>query len=199
MPRANRSYVPDVFYHVTQKCNQGVMHFDQIDVGERYLRFVRDYAAKFSISIAAYCLMSNHVHFVLSGATLESIPKFMQMSQGVTARWFNRSRGGRGHFWQNRYFACVLEPEHLAAAVRYVERNPVAANMVDRAEKYEWSSAAKHCGQREWDLATDIDLGIIKSGNDAWSEWLGESENVQIVAAIRRATWEGGRVKDYLN
>jgi putative transposase len=57
-----------------------------------------------------------------------------------------------GHFWQNRFFSCALDPEHLRAALRYIERNPVRARMVEQASAYRWSSAA---GQWETYLNSD--------------------------------------------
>jgi putative transposase len=64
------------------------------------------------------------------------------------AQRLNRSRGRHGHVWQGRFFSSPLDEASLWAALRYVERNPVRARMVRRAETYAWSSAAAHCGRR---------------------------------------------------
>lgn len=48
------------------------------------------------------------------------------------------------NLWQNRFFACMVGPDHLWAAITYVERNPVRARIVRRAEDYRWSSAIAH-------------------------------------------------------
>ena len=60
----------------------------------------------------------------------------------------NRKRNLTGHFWQERFFSCLLGEEHLLAAIRYVECNPVRANLVKKAWEWKWSSAAYHAGQK---------------------------------------------------
>ncbi len=52
------------------------------------------------------------------------------------AQHINRTRGVSGRLWQGRFFSCPLDEEHLWSAVRYVERNPVRAGLVERAEDY---------------------------------------------------------------
>jgi hypothetical protein len=48
--------------------------------------------------------------------------------------------------WQNRFYSCALDEVHLWTALRYVERDPVRAQLVTRPEDYFWSSAAAHVG-----------------------------------------------------
>nr|WP_321532124.1 hypothetical protein [uncultured Desulfuromonas sp.] len=51
----------------------------------------------------------------------------------------------RGHLWQERFASFPMDETHLLAAVRYVEMNPVAANM----ENYLWSSARAHLAGKD--------------------------------------------------
>ena len=100
----------------------------------------------------------------------------------------NRRRGESGHLWQGRFFSCPLDGSHAWAAVRYVERNPVRAQMVMRAEEYRWSSAAAHCGLRR-DLLLTNDFppsGVVPE----WRVWLLKEEQHQ-TEAIRRKTHTG--------
>jgi putative transposase len=73
---------------------------------------------------------------------LQSVFKPLHMRY---AQRFNRQRGCKGHVWQGRYFSSALDEHYLWSAIRYVERNPVRAKMVKKAENYAWSSAAAHC------------------------------------------------------
>jgi len=57
----------------------------------------------------------------------------------------NFREGWRGHLWQGRFASFVMSEKHLMGAVRYVERNPVKADLVGRSEDWPWSSAAAHC------------------------------------------------------
>jgi putative transposase len=80
----------------------------------------------------------------------------------------NFAEGVRGYLFQGRFGSCVLDEQHLAAAVRYVENNPVRAGMVGR--EYPWSSANFHVGEQEMDiLVKDRDLlGLVTD----WREFL---------------------------
>ncbi len=62
-----------------------------------------------------------------------------------TARAFHRARGRRGHFWERRYRACLVEDDTYGLAVlRYLERNPVRAGLVADPAAYPWSSCAAY-------------------------------------------------------
>ena len=60
------------------------------------------------------------------------------------SQYCNEKIGQRGHLWQGRFYSCPLDGVHLYMAMRYVERNPVRARIVEKAEDYTWSSAASH-------------------------------------------------------
>ena len=62
------------------------------------------------------------------------------------SRWLNIRLSRCGHVWQNRYFSCPLDPAHAAYAMRYVEFNPLRAEMVRSVFDYPWSSARAHAG-----------------------------------------------------
>jgi hypothetical protein len=97
--------------------------------------------------------MTNHVHLIALPAREDSLSIFFRRVHGRYAQYYNACAGRSGHLWQNRFFACVLAPDHLWTALAYVERNPVRAGMVGRARDYPWSSAAAHItGHDEHDL-----------------------------------------------
>jgi putative transposase len=103
--------------------------------------------------------------------------------------YFNAKYGFVGHAWQGRPRMCAMDASHLWNAIRYVERNPVRAKMVERAEDYLWSSAAAHCGLRD-DILLAPDFpppGVI--GN--WSEWLKVDHSDEEIHAIRSHTSTG--------
>src|SRR5205085_8821132 len=112
---------------------------------EEYLHLFTENSRRFSLCVLAYCLMTNHVHFVVVPEKKDSIWKTFHRSHSIYAMRFNAKYGLCGHLWQGRAYSCVLDEAHLWAAVRYVELNPVRAGMVRFAEDYPWSSAAAHC------------------------------------------------------
>jgi putative transposase len=92
--------------------------------------------------------------------------------------------------WQGRPFSCAFDGEHLLAAVRYVERNPVRVRMVRKAEQYDWSSAAAHCGLRTDSLLSPLQ-GLVPVKTEDWSAWLAEKGDEKTLATIRVRTRTG--------
>ena len=71
----------------------------------------------------------------------------------------NRREGVVGYLFQGRFFSCPLDEQHGLAAIRYVERNPVRAGLVEEAWEYPWSSAGFRVGERKTDaLVAEVDL-----------------------------------------
>ena len=130
--------------HITQRGvdRRDVFSSDQ-DCGT-YLRLLRDNLPDAQVHLLAWCLMSNHVHLIAVPEREDSLAMLLRRVQGRYAQYYNTHYGRLGHLWQNRFFACMLGPDHLWTALRYVERNPVRAGMVIAAADYAWSSARAH-------------------------------------------------------
>jgi REP-associated tyrosine transposase len=97
-----------------------------------------------------------------------------------------------GHLWQGRFFSSALDEAYLWAALRYVERNPVRARLVRKAESYPWSSAAAHCGRREDPVLTTARPWRERLAAVAdWSAWLAEGDEAEEMAMLRRNVDKG--------
>jgi putative transposase len=172
MPRIARVVIPGCPHHVTQRGNRREdVFFTEAD-RLRYLELLAEYAAKDGLAVQAYCLMTNHVHLVVVPRAEASLaaalkPVHMRYTQHV-----NRTQRLRGRLWQGRFFSCPLDDEHLWAAVRYVECNPVRAGLLERAEHYPWSSAAAHCGLRADPVLSDPCELTERLGPQQWPHWL---------------------------
>ena len=156
---------------------------------EAYLRVLKRYADGHGLAVWAYCLMRNHVHLLVVPQREESLGLALRDAHTVYAMHFNARTELSGHVWQGRYWSCPLDEAHLWAAVRYVERNPVRAGLVERAEAYRWSSAAGHCGSRSDPVLSNEfpPAGVIGD----WSAWLAEGEDETATTAVRRGTRTG--------
>ena len=191
MSRVARIVVPGFPHHVTQRGNRRADIFETDEDREAYLRFLRTYCAKRRLSVWAYCLMSNHVHLVVVPEKESSLSEGLRDTHTVYAMYFNSRTRLSGHVWQGRFFSCPLDESYVWAAVRYVERNPVRAGMVERAERYRWSSAAAHCG-----LCEDVVLSTAfpaAGAIDDWGEWLHEpiDDEEAVHTSIRHRTHTG--------
>lgn len=189
MSRVARVVAPGFPHHVTQRGNRRADVFEVDEDREAYLRFLKKYADRHGLAVWAYCLMSNHIHLIVVPDKEESLGHAMRDTHTVHAMRFNERTQLTGHVWQGRFYSCPLDEQHLWAAVRYVERNPVRAGMVDRAEEYAWSSAAAHCGlRRDTVLSREFPpSGVIAD----WAEWLREEDDPETIATIRQRTNTG--------
>ena len=157
-----------------------------------YLDWLKTYCQRHKVDILAYCLMSNHIHLILVPTTEEGLQNVLKPLHMRYAQRLNRKRGWKGHVWQGRYFSSPLDEAYLWAALRYVERNPVRAKMVRKAERYPWSSASAHCGLRDDAILTKkkawVDLfKEIKN----WSGWLREGDKPEHLDTLRRHVEKG--------
>lgn len=189
MSRIARVVVPGFPHHVTQRGNRRAAVFETDADRNAYLRFIERYADRHGLAVWAYCLMSNHVHLVVVPAREESLGLALRDAHTVYAMYFNTRMELTGHLWQGRFHSCAMDDSHLWAAVRYVERNPVRAGLVERAEAYPWSSAAAHCRLRRDPLLSDEfpPPGCV----DDWREWLAGGEDEESSNRIRAYTRTG--------
>jgi len=190
MPRMARVVCPGVPHHITQRGVRRFSVFLDEEDHRRYRELLAYYAGRFGLGITAYCLMSNHVHIVGVPEREDSIGKTFRDCHGTYASEFNKKYEKAGHVWQARPYSCVLDELHTWAAIRYVERNPVRAHMVERAEDYPWSSAPAHCGLTADSLLKDG--WAQKTTVDDWCAWLAESStNRELEQRIRMRTYTG--------
>lgn len=110
-----------------------------------YLDTFFDYATRYNLRIWGYCLMRNHVHVVAVPEREHSLAQVFGRTHSDYARYANLVRRSCGHFWQARFYSCAMEEQHAWNALAYVERNPLRAGLVNRAQDYLWSSATAHC------------------------------------------------------
>ena len=192
MPRHARTVFANMPHHITQRGNRREDVF--FDDGDRqtYLELLGEYAAKFGVEVAACCLMSNHIHLILIPSTEEGLQQVLKPLHMRHAQRLNQAKQRQGHVWQGRYFSSALDGDYFRAALRYVERNPVRARMVRKAENYGWSSARGHCGLVKDRLLKPTprwrnDLDDIAD----WSRWLAEPDSEEALLILRRNAMTG--------
>ena len=188
MPRIARAVASGYPHHITQRGNYQQPVFEDENDFSQYLFWLKEYSRRYDLKIWAYCLMTNHVHFVCVSQQANSLSKMFNTLHMKYSQYFNR-RKGKGHLWQGRFFSCILDERHLYAAIRYVENNPVRAGIVESPEKYRWSSAAGHIHiKRDEVLSPDCHLTYeIKD----WLGYLKEKGDKQLIEEIRKNSLTG--------
>ena len=130
MPRRPRIILPNIPQHIIQRCNNRTACFYADEDYARYLDWLKEYADKTNCQIYAYVLMTNHVHLLASASTTEAIGAMMKALGQRYVQYINRSYKRSGTLWEGRYKSCPTQAEaYLLACQRYIELNPVRANI----------------------------------------------------------------------
>jgi len=167
MPRIARVVVANYPHHITQRgINKAEIFIDDEDRGY-FLQYLKDWSKRTDTKVWAYCLMGNHFHLLLGPAREDSLERCLHGTTFRYAQHFNLKYGRSGRLWQSRYFSCAVDKEeYLWVVARYIEKNPVRAKIVKKAEDWKWSSARAHIkGMRDdildkiWGLSPHLSRG----------------------------------------
>jgi putative transposase len=188
MTRIARVVVPGIPHHLTQRGVRSLEVFRSDPERMGYLHLLREETDRYGVEILAWCLMTNHVHFVAIPAQENSLARAFGEAHRRYTSARNVAEGVRGYLFQGRFASCALDEPHLFAAVRYTELNPVRAGMVRWAWEYAWSSARYHIGEVERDplLKTRSLMGMAVD----WREFLQEGDR-ESLETVRRVTRTG--------
>ena len=144
MARLARVVVPGFPHHVTQRGNGRQRVFFSDDDYRLYIGLLASSCAAAGVACWAFALMPNHIHAILVPGDEDGLRAALAPVHRRYAGLVNARRRRTGHFWQGRYGAAAMDEEHLAAAFRYILRNPVAAGLSRAPERWPWSSAAAY-------------------------------------------------------
>jgi putative transposase len=176
---------------VTQRGN-GRQDVFRCDEDRRlYLDLYRRYTTRYGVTTWGFCLMSNHVHLLAVPEREDSLARSLGRTHSDYARYFNVRHGSSGHLWESRFFSCPLGGDHTWAALRYVERNPVSASMVSRAEDWRWSSARAHIHDSDPDALLVMDPWRAAFFRDDWRSELDGPADELSARRLREATMCG--------
>ncbi len=177
MPWSPRIVLVNVVHHVVSRGNNRMRIFTCQAEKQLYLHRFCLIAAEEKVLIHGYCLMDNHVHWLLTPTTVTGLAHLFRRAHTWWASTFNRKHGRSGHLLQNRFHSCPLSEDHYWTALRYVELNPRRAHIAGRPEDFEFSSARAH-------LSGDPDLPVPLAKvptrqqftRSEWREYLGRTD-----------------------
>ena len=149
MARLARLVVSGMPHHVTQRGNRRQETFFIGDDYGAYLDLMADQCREEGVAIWAYCLMPNHIHLIAVPETEQALRRAIGEAHRRYTRRINFRQRWRGYLWQGRFASFVMDEPYLLAAARYVELNPVRANLVADAADWPWSSAKAHLSARD--------------------------------------------------
>ena len=159
MPRKPRMYLAGIPAHIVQRGNNRDACFFCDDDYLYYLEVLGQGLRRYHVELHAYCLMTNHVHMLMTPDDESGISRVMQHIGRMYVQYINRTYRRSGTLWEGRHKASLVDAEtYLLKCYRYIEMNPVAASMVNTPEQYRWSSYGRHAWGKASTLITDHSL-----------------------------------------
>lgn len=159
MPRRQRVHNKGFTQHIIQRgLNRNRCFFADEDY-QYYLDTLKESAEKTGCDIHAYVLMTNHIHLLVTPNEDYGISHLMKWVGQRYTQYVNYVYHRTGTIWEGRYKASVIDAEeYLLTCYKYIELNPVRANMVRRPSNYRWSSASWHGFAEPNEIITDHPL-----------------------------------------
>ena len=141
MARLPRFCPSGVAQHIIQRGNNRQVCFASNEDLAAYAYWLKLYSNEFDVDVHAWVFMTNHVHLLVTPSTDDGVSKFMQSLGRHYVRYFNKVYKRSGTLWEGRFKSCLVQSEeYLLQCYRYIELNPVRANMVNDPADYIWSS-----------------------------------------------------------
>lgn len=153
MARIARVVIPDLSVHIVQRGHDGNDCFFEDADYRAYIDLLGTFAARSACSVHAYCLMTNHVHLLVTPHAADSCARLMKSVGQRYVQRVNARLGRSGTLWEGRFYSCLVPGERYAlTCYRYVECNPVRPAMVRDPADYPWSSYRINAqgGQQSW-------------------------------------------------
>lgn len=186
MPRSARLVVPGHPFHLTHRGNNKQKVFYSDDDRRKYLFWFEEACQEWGMRVLSFCLMDNHVHFIAIANQLDSFARVINVVHRRYAIYLNQKHEASGHLWEGRYYSCLLDNNHLIAALRYVERNPVRAQMVHKPWDWAWSSAGEHVGRGKGYISLEDARTFVSI--PSWKEYISQNEQEEDLNEIRKQT-----------
>lgn len=174
MARLARVVLPGYPHHITQRGNRRQPVFFKESDYIYYLELLKEWCTEEGIEVWAYCLMTNHVHLIVTPHKSSNLSRAIGETHRRYTRMINFRQNWKGYLWQGRFSSFPMDESWLLKAAAYVELNPVKAGMVKQAWDYRWSSVHAHL------TGYDVD-GLVKSEKllsltGDWKMYLNESQ-----------------------
>ena len=192
MGRPLRATSGGVIYHVLNRANASRPIFESPGDFEAFERVLSEGCAKIAMRVLAYCVMPNHWHLVLWPFGDGDLTRFMAWTTLThTQRWHaHRQSAGIGHLYQGRFKSFpVQNDEHFLVVCRYVERNALRANLVDRAEDWQWSSLW-HRNRGIGALPLWLAPWPVEPPRD-WPTWVNQPQTASELESLRDSVQRG--------
>jgi len=188
MPRCERMFVEDGYFHVYNRLGRGEHAFGDEETARFFIERLREVVQRDGLTVFAFCLMSNHYHMAVRMGVVP-LSCSLQSLQQRTTRFINWKHQVYGPLWQGRFKAKLIDSDaYMAGLLSYIHLNPVSAGLVSDPADYPWSGHLDLLGKRK-ETIVDVDAVLRVFGKTRRSaraayvrelntaeeeEWIGE-------------------------
>ncbi len=199
MARPKRKTKGGYFYHVLNRANGRLRIFKKRDDFLAFEKIIGEIQERVTVDVFGYCLMGNHWHLLLRPHRDGDLSEFMRLVSVTHATRYHHSHGtaGTGHLYQGRFKSFPVQGNnHLLNVLRYIESNPLRAQMVEKASDYKWSSYCYHSNQEDRERAFTLSSLPTKLPSN-WSSQvhkdMAKSKVDEIANSIKRGAGFGDK------
>ncbi|MAG92307.1 MAG: hypothetical protein CMJ48_00935 [Planctomycetaceae bacterium] len=181
-----------MIFHCLNRSVARLTLFEDAGDYHAFKRVIEEAHQRVSLRILDFSVMPNHWHFVVWPQTDEEVSEFFQwLTVTHCMRWHaHHNTSGTGHLYQGRFKSFPVQDDaHLFAVLRYVQRNPVRANLSERAEDWRWSSAwrRRHATPKQQKLLAAAPLRRPHK----WTDLVNKPQTESELIALRHCTQRG--------
>ena len=171
MARTGRTISGTGFYHIMVRGINREFTFGQIRERNYFKKILQKHLDEYDIEIHAYCIMSNHAHFILKSKYINQISFYMSKVLAEYANYYNYKWNRNGHVFQGRFKSeCINDARYYWECIRYIHMNPVKAHMTKMPEEYRYSSY-KEFKSRKSKLLHENAFKLYEDRFVGWSEY----------------------------
>ena len=185
MPRTARIAPGGLVYHVLNRTNGRTTLFRKDGDYQAFIELLAESQQRVPMRMLGFCLMPNHWHLVLWPREDGELSAFMRWLSNTHVRRYHQHYHsyGRGHVYQGRFKSFPIQDDaHLWAVLRYVEANPLRAQLVTRSQDWKWSSlCCKRSPETKKDLLSDWPV----DRPDGWTRLVNAPLNEAVLKSVQ--------------
>lgn len=165
MPRKPR--IEEIgFYHIINRGVERRTVFLEDEDCEKFFEILEDSSEVYRFSIHSFCLMPNHYHLLLE-TFKKNLSLIMRQINSRYSIYFNNKYKRVGPLWQGRFKShFVYDTNYLTSLIKYIEYNPIKANMSQKIKEFKWSMSSKNIELNCLNFAFIDEIDFTDSLND---------------------------------
>jgi len=188
MGRGQRVDIGDLVYHVINRSNGRVPIFETETEYKDFEHLLSEIKEEFDMRILAYVIMPNHWHLLLYPRKDKDLSRSIHaLCTSHALRQHSRKKTiGEGHLYQGRYKSFLIEEDaHLLTVLKYIERNPARAKLVEKSEDWRWGSAYRRIygTKKERSLLSESPVDLPRN----YKEWIHTPEPAESLRLLRES------------